>query len=144
MNAAELRQKSEQELRDELLALRREQFNLRMQRGVNPDAVRNDQITQVRKNIAPPVFDVTLTFTHADFERLLGNRHVREHTDPDLAATLDMARHGTARGLYLARGNAASLDGLEAVFTEADLAAGSRQAAVATLELLAKLCSFRL
>ena len=52
MNAAELRQKSEQELRDELLALRREQFNLRMQRGVNPDAVRNDQITQVRKNIA--------------------------------------------------------------------------------------------
>ncbi len=52
MNAAELRQKSEQELRDELLALRREQFNLRMQRGVNPDAVRNDQVTQVRKNIA--------------------------------------------------------------------------------------------
>ncbi|TNF91594.1 MAG: 50S ribosomal protein L29 [Gammaproteobacteria bacterium] len=52
MNAAELRQKSEQELRDELLALRREQFNLRMQRGVNPDAVRNDQITKVRKNIA--------------------------------------------------------------------------------------------
>ena len=32
MNAAELREKSEQELRDELLALRREQFNLRMQR----------------------------------------------------------------------------------------------------------------
>ena len=52
MNAAELRQKSEQELRDELLALRREQFNLRMQRGVNPDAVRNNQITRVRKDIA--------------------------------------------------------------------------------------------
>jgi large subunit ribosomal protein L29 len=52
MNAAELRQKSAQELREELLALRREQFNLRMQRGVNPDAVRNDQITRVRKDIA--------------------------------------------------------------------------------------------
>ncbi len=52
MNAAELRQKSDQELRDELLALRREQFNLRMQRGVNPDAVRNDQVTRVRKDIA--------------------------------------------------------------------------------------------
>ena len=52
MNAAELRQKSEQELRDELLALRREQFNLRMQRGINPDAVRNNQITRVRKDIA--------------------------------------------------------------------------------------------
>jgi large subunit ribosomal protein L29 len=52
MNVAELRGKSEQELRDELLALRREQFNLRMQRGVNPDAVRNNKITEVRKNIA--------------------------------------------------------------------------------------------
>jgi large subunit ribosomal protein L29 len=52
MNAAELRAKSEQELRDELLALRREQFNLRMQRGVNPDAVRSAQITTVRRNIA--------------------------------------------------------------------------------------------
>jgi large subunit ribosomal protein L29 len=52
MNAAELRGKSEQELRDELLALRREQFNLRMQAGVNPDAVRSDKITTVRRNIA--------------------------------------------------------------------------------------------
>ncbi len=52
MNAAELRGKSDQELRDELLALRREQFNLRMQQGVNPDAVRSDQITGVRRNIA--------------------------------------------------------------------------------------------
>ncbi len=52
MNAAELRGKSEKELRDELLALRREQFNLRMQKGVNPDAVRNDQISRVRRSIA--------------------------------------------------------------------------------------------
>ncbi len=52
MNAAELRTKTDQELRDELIALRKEQFNLRMQRGVNPDAVRTDQITRVRKDIA--------------------------------------------------------------------------------------------
>ena len=52
MNATELRGKSEEELRDELLALRREQFNLRMQAGVNPDAVRSDKITAVRRNIA--------------------------------------------------------------------------------------------
>jgi len=52
MNAAELRGKSEKELRDELLALRRDQFNLRMQQGVNPDAVRSDKITGVRRNIA--------------------------------------------------------------------------------------------
>jgi large subunit ribosomal protein L29 len=52
MNVSELRDKSEQELRDELLALRREQFNLRMQQGVNPDAVRGDQVSKVRRNIA--------------------------------------------------------------------------------------------
>jgi len=52
MNAIELRGKSEKELREELLALRREQFNLRMQQGLNPDAVRGDQVSKVRKNIA--------------------------------------------------------------------------------------------
>ena len=52
MKASDLRSKSEKELRDELLALRREQFNLRMQQGVNPDAVRSDQIVMARKNIA--------------------------------------------------------------------------------------------
>jgi large subunit ribosomal protein L29 len=52
MNAAELREKSDQELRDELFALRREQFNLRMQGGVNPEAVRSSKITEVRRNIA--------------------------------------------------------------------------------------------
>jgi len=52
MKVKELRSKSEQELRQELLDLRREQFNLRMQRGINPDAVRNNKITEVRKDIA--------------------------------------------------------------------------------------------
>ncbi len=52
MKASELRSKSEQELKDELKALLREQFNLRMQRGMNPDAVRSDQFQKVRRNIA--------------------------------------------------------------------------------------------
>lgn len=52
MKASELRSKSEQELREELTALLREQFNLRMQRGINPDAVRSDQFQKVRRNIA--------------------------------------------------------------------------------------------
>ena len=52
MKASELRGKTEQELHDELLALRREQFNLRMQASINPEAVRGDQIAGVRKNIA--------------------------------------------------------------------------------------------
>jgi len=52
MKASELLSKSEQELRDELTALLREEFNLRMQRGINPDAIRPDQFKKVRRNIA--------------------------------------------------------------------------------------------
>ena len=52
MKAADLRSKSVDELNEELVALRREQFNLRMQRGVNPDAVRSAQVKTVRRNIA--------------------------------------------------------------------------------------------
>ena len=52
MKVSELVAKSEQELREELTALLREQFNLRMQRGINPDAIRPDQFKKVRRNIA--------------------------------------------------------------------------------------------
>ncbi len=52
MKVSELTSKTEQELRDELTALMREQFNLRMQRGINPDAIRPDQFKKVRRNIA--------------------------------------------------------------------------------------------
>jgi large subunit ribosomal protein L29 len=52
MKVSELVSKSEQELREELTGLLREQFNLRMQKGINPDAIRADQIQKVRKNIA--------------------------------------------------------------------------------------------
>ena len=51
MNASDLRNKSEQELHEELLGLLREQFNLRMQRGTGQLA-RPDQMGKVRKNIA--------------------------------------------------------------------------------------------
>ena len=52
MKASELLSKSEQELREELTGLLREQFNLRMQKGINPDAIRPDQFKLVRRNIA--------------------------------------------------------------------------------------------
>jgi large subunit ribosomal protein L29 len=52
MKASELVAKSEQELREELTGLLREQFNLRMQKGINPDAIRPDQFKKVRRNIA--------------------------------------------------------------------------------------------
>lgn len=51
MKATELRQKSVSELGEELTALYREQFNLRMQQG-SGQAARPDQFSKVRKNIA--------------------------------------------------------------------------------------------
>lgn len=51
MNAKELREKDLPDLEQELIALRREQFNLRMQQGSGQD-VRPHQICDVRKNIA--------------------------------------------------------------------------------------------
>jgi len=51
MEAKELRAKSPQELLDELLKLRREQFALRMQRATG-QAVKPDQFGKVRRNIA--------------------------------------------------------------------------------------------
>jgi large subunit ribosomal protein L29 len=51
MNANELREKNREELIEELLGLRREQFNLRMQRATG-QLVRSDQFKKVRRNIA--------------------------------------------------------------------------------------------
>jgi len=51
MKASELRNKSVAELEEELLSLRKEQFNLRMQRATGQLA-RPDQFGKVRKNIA--------------------------------------------------------------------------------------------
>ena len=51
MKASELRNMSAGELREELLKLRREQFNLRMQRATGQMA-RPDQFGKVRKDIA--------------------------------------------------------------------------------------------
>jgi len=51
MNANELRQKSAAELELELDGLRREQFNLRMQKGTG-QLSRPDQVKKVRRDIA--------------------------------------------------------------------------------------------
>jgi large subunit ribosomal protein L29 len=51
MNAKEIRAKKTQELQEELLKLRREQFNLRMQAATGQGA-RPDQPGKVRKDIA--------------------------------------------------------------------------------------------
>jgi len=51
MKVSELRAKSRQELDEELVALRREQFNLRMQQATG-ELTRNSEQGRVRKNIA--------------------------------------------------------------------------------------------
>ncbi|MEN8130740.1 MAG: 50S ribosomal protein L29 [Pseudomonadota bacterium] len=51
MRAAELREKTSEELNKELLDLLREQFNLRMQQGTGQFS-RHDQFSKVRKDIA--------------------------------------------------------------------------------------------
>jgi large subunit ribosomal protein L29 len=51
MKASELRKKTGAELQEEILNLRREQFNLRMQRASGQMA-RPDQFSKVRKDIA--------------------------------------------------------------------------------------------
>ncbi|HTX23095.1 MAG TPA: 50S ribosomal protein L29 [Steroidobacteraceae bacterium] len=51
MEAKELRAKSREELGDELLKLRKEQFALRMQRATG-QTVKPDQFGTVRRNIA--------------------------------------------------------------------------------------------
>ncbi len=51
MKVSELREKSETELRDELVALAREAFNLRMQAGTGQLA-RFTEIKKVRRNVA--------------------------------------------------------------------------------------------
>ena len=51
MNAQDLRQKNETELREELSGLLREQFNLRMQRGIGQLATPHE-LRRVRREIA--------------------------------------------------------------------------------------------
>ena len=51
MKASELRDKSRQELEDELVELRREQFNLRMQ-GATGQLTKNSEFGRVKRDIA--------------------------------------------------------------------------------------------
>jgi large subunit ribosomal protein L29 len=51
MGAEDLRVKSTEELAEELLGLRREQFNLRMQRGTG-ELARHSEYGRVKKDIA--------------------------------------------------------------------------------------------
>ena len=80
-----------------------------------------------------------LTFTHTNFEGLLGDRLVREYADPDLAATLHVTGQRTTRGLDLTSSKAATASGLQCVLTEADLTTTMSQTTVVAGHLFAEL-----
>jgi large subunit ribosomal protein L29 len=67
MKAKELRQKSADELGEELLKLRREQFNLRMAQASGQNA-KPDQFGKVRRNIA------RVKTIQAELKRVAANR----------------------------------------------------------------------
>jgi len=51
MNASDLREKNSEQLKEEMLGLLREQFNLRMQKGTG-QLEKTNQLKTVRRNIA--------------------------------------------------------------------------------------------
>src|SRR5665213_1804701 len=92
-----------------------------------------------RTDDGDPMIGCALAFTHTGFGRLLGDRLVREQTQPDLAATLDEARHGDTGGFDLAVGNVTALQDLEAEVAKRNIGAAPRLAAHAAALLLAVL-----
>ena len=88
------------------------------------------------------VLDITLTATHTNFERLLADRHIRKHADPDLAAALHVAGHRATRGFDLSRRHARAAGRLQAELAEGNVAAALCQAVIAAFELLAVLGAF--
>src|SRR3982751_1517738 len=90
-----------------------------------------------RLDLRHVVLGIALAVAHAHFGGLLRDGLVREDADPDAAATLDVTGHRPSRGLDLARREAATTDGFQAEFAEADLGADRGHALVPALLLLA-------
>src|SRR5689334_23334523 len=86
-----------------------------------------------------PPFGRALARAHARLGRLLRDALVGEDVDPDLAAALDLARHGDTSRLDLAVGDPAGVERLEAVVAELDGVLAPRGAAAAAAVDLAKL-----
>src|SRR6185295_18788509 len=74
-----------------------------------------------RPHDADPLLGCAFALAHARFLRLLGNRLVRKHADPDLPAALDEPGHRHARCLDLPIGQPAGLERTQAVVAERDV-----------------------
>src|SRR5437588_6847147 len=75
-----------------------------------------------------PQLDAAFARAHAHFERLLGDRNIREYPDPDAAGALHVAGQRTARRLDLARGDAPRFHRLQSGFAEGERMDGGRLA----------------
>src|SRR6185436_1993712 len=91
-----------------------------------------------------PALGRALARAHAGLGRLLRVRLVGEDVDPDLPATLDLARHRDSGGLDLAVGHPAAVERLQPVVAELQARAALRVAAPAAAMLLAPLDSLGL
>src|SRR5436190_2674070 len=95
-------------------------------------------------DLAHEVLRVALAVAHAHFGGLRRHRLVWEDADPDAAAALDVARHGTAPGFELARGEPAAGRGLQAKFAEGHLGAARGDTGVAAFLLFSVFGACRL
>src|SRR5205807_5732013 len=97
-----------------------------------------------RPDFSDEVLRVSLAVAHPHLCGLLRDGFVREDADEDAPAPLDVARHGAACGLDLARGKASARRRLQTVFTEGDFRPPRSDTPVASLLLLAVFRSSRL
>src|SRR5262249_6622032 len=88
---------------------------------------------------ADPELDRALAGAHANLERLLRNRHVRKHADPDLTGALHVTRQRATGRFDLARGDALRLHRLQPILAERQILATGRKAMDAALMRLAEL-----
>ena len=77
-----------------------------------------------------PVFNVTFTFTHTNFEAVFSNWFVREYTDPDFTLTLNSTSHRTTCSFDLTSSQLATSYRLQTKGTEGYFVAGIRQTTV--------------
>src|SRR3954465_9856537 len=86
-----------------------------------------------------PALGRALTRAHAGLGRLLRERLVGKDVDPDLPATLDLARHRDTSSLDLAVGDPTAIEGLQPVLAELHARAALGIAGHASAVLLAVL-----
>src|SRR5262249_2118569 len=94
-----------------------------------------------RLNPSHPQFRGAFASTHAYFERLLRDRHVRKHSNPDTSGTLHVTGECAPRRLDLARRHPFRLNCLQSILAEGQIHGAGGDAVNATLVRLAELGS---